>query len=136
MQIRSFYNWKEFGVDLGAQRAILLSEPPPLPLSTTLDKFIELFPDETVLREALVLLWSQVPGVSGVRLLHSGLEHGKDLIFYYAGPASESMLCACVVKNDKISGSASASLGAMTVVNQARQALGNPYINPKGGEER
>jgi hypothetical protein len=82
------------------------------------------------------LLWSNVPGVSGVRLLHSALEHGKDLIFYYAGPAGESMLCACVVKKDKITGSSSSQSGAMTVVNQARQALGNPYVNPKGCDER
>ncbi len=46
------------------------------------------------------------------------------------------MLCACVVKRDKISGSASSSSGAMTVVNQARQALSNPYVNHKGEEER
>ena len=104
--------------------------------TTTLEKFIDLFQDEAALREALLFLWSQVPGVTGVRQLHSGLEHGKDIVFFYQGPAGESMLCACVVKKEKISGSASAPGGAMTVVSQARQALGNPYLNPKGGEER
>lgn len=104
--------------------------------TTTLEKFVDLFPDEASLREALVFLWSQVSGVTGVRQLHSGLEHGKDIVFFYQGPAGESMLCASVVKKEKISGSASSPSGAMTVVSQARQALGNPYINSKGGEER
>jgi hypothetical protein len=105
-------------------------------IATTLDRFIELFPDEAGLREALTYMWSQVAGVSRLKLLHSGLEHGKDLVFHYHGPADESILCACVVKKDKITGSASTTSGAMTVVNQARQALRNPYINPKGAEER
>ena len=72
--------------------------------TTTLEKFIDLFPDEASLREVLVFLWSHVPGVTGVRQLHSGLEHGKDIVFFYQGPAGEAMLCACVVKNEKISG--------------------------------
>ena len=101
----------------------------------TLKEFIALFASETALWDALVYLFSQMPGISDVRLVHGQAERGKDLLFYYRGALTESMLCVCVVKNEKITGSASSSQGAMTVVNQARQALMTKYTNPKGGDE-
>jgi hypothetical protein len=45
-------------------------------------------------------------------------------------------LNACVVKNDKLLGSADSDVGARTVFTQAEQALDTPFINARGEGER
>jgi hypothetical protein len=73
-------------------------------------------------------------GFSGVTITHGGsTEKGKDIVFYTRGPLGELALCACVIKNERITGNAASASGAGTVLNQALQALREPYVNRSTG---
>jgi hypothetical protein len=103
---------------------------------TTLLEFADTFPNEIVLQQALAKLLSKIPGHTGVQILQGNLELGKDIIFYTPGAFGQRDLNACVVKNTKITGSASSSAGARTVFNQAQQALDSPNLDENGKEEK
>ena len=105
-------------------------------MNRQLQKFIEAFHNETVLRHALETLLTKIPNTSDVRSFHGKQEYGKDIIFYAHGGLMERRLYACVVKNTKITGSSDSSAGARTVFNQVDQALDTPCKGPKGQKER
>jgi hypothetical protein len=94
--------------------------------------FAESFDDEAALRGAIQDLLIRMPGVSGVQLTHGSQEFGKDLVFHSVGALGEKMLCACVVKNSKISGSVDDSRGAMTVMRQVKQCLNKTIYQSHG----
>jgi hypothetical protein len=58
---------------------------------------LPLFPSEARLIEAIAGLLGRVPKVSGIRILHGGLETGKDIVFIQQGALDEHIHCACVV---------------------------------------
>src|SRR5437879_3250843 len=62
------------------------------------------FPSEALLQQAIAGLLTRMPDTSGVQILQGSQEFGKDLIFYHRGGFDEQTLCACVVKNTKITG--------------------------------
>lgn len=103
---------------------------------TTVHEFAETFPNESVLQQALAKLLTKIPGHSGVQILQGAQEVGKDMIFYTPGAFGQKDLNACVVKNTKITGSASGTAGARTVFNQAQQALDTPLLDENGKEQR
>lgn len=99
-----------------------------------LGRFAQEFRDEAHLRLVLRDLLTR-SGAKGVRITHGANEHGKDIIFYKEGGLSKDVLYACVVKKDKITGRADSRGGAQTVLNQALQALNEPYTEPVTGRE-
>ncbi len=99
-----------------------------------LSRFAQEFRDEAHLRLVLNDLLLRM-GAKGVRITHGINERGKDIIFYKPGGLSRDVLYACVVKKDKITGRADSATGARTVLNQAGQALSEPYTNPATGKE-
>ena len=78
------------------------------------------FPSEAVLQQALAKLLSKIPGHTGVQILQGSHEIGKDIIFYTPGAFGQRDLNACVVKNTKITSSASSTAGARTVFGENR----------------
>ncbi len=104
--------------------------------SIDIETFATAFQSETDLRGAVADLLMQLPSARDVRITHGAQEYGKDIVFRSPGALLESVVCACVVKNSKITGSVDSNQGAMTVLHQAKQCLTHPYLNSKGEEER
>jgi hypothetical protein len=102
----------------------------------TVEEFAQTFPNERVLQQALAKLFSKVPNHTGVQILQGSSELGKDIIFYTPAAFGKKDLNACVVKNTKITGNASAPTGARTVFNQAQQCLDSPLLDENGHEQR
>jgi hypothetical protein len=101
-----------------------------------LQAFIDHFKDEAELRSTIEGLLSRREECKGVRNLHGKDEHGKDLIFYAPAGLGRPKLNACVVKLDKVTGSASdPQSGARNVLIQCDQALDTPIVNAQGQEE-
>lgn len=99
-----------------------------------LSKFAKEFSDEAHLRAVLADLFAKA-GMKGVRIPHGPNERGKDIIFYTSGGLSRDVLYACVVKNERITGQAQSPAGSQTVLNQALQALAEPYTDRTTGRE-
>jgi hypothetical protein len=99
-----------------------------------LSKFAKEFSDEAHLRKVLADLFAKA-GMKGVRITHGPNERGKDIIFYTSGGLSRDVVYACVVKNDRITGQAQSSAGSQTILNQAIQALAEPYVDRTTGRE-
>jgi len=74
--------------------------------------------------------------VKWVQLTHGSQELGKDIVFRTEGGFGESLLCACVVKNFKITGAVDDNKGAMTVIHQVNQALKQPFVGADGNHEK
>jgi hypothetical protein len=105
-------------------------------VTSELQAFINHFADEEELRSAIEGLLCKREECSGVRNLHGKDECGKDLIFHAPTGLGRLSLNACVVKLDKITGSASdAKSGARNVLIQCNQALDTPVLNTQGHEE-
>src|SRR5260370_12613961 len=97
-----------------------------------LKRLIEGFDNEDALRRAIEALLMKIPECTNVRANHGSLEQGKDIIFCSEGPMGEVLLNACVIKNEKISGSAESGSGARTVFHQVEQSLDTPILNEQG----
>jgi hypothetical protein len=105
-------------------------------MTPELQAFIDHFADEEELRSAIEGLLCKREECQGVRNLHGKDEVGKDLIFYAPAGLGRIELNACVVKLDKITGSASDSRsGARNVLIQCSQAIDTPVVNAQGQEE-
>src|SRR5258708_21135890 len=102
-------------------------------LSVSETKFV--CASERLLQQAIAGLLTCL-GVRNVQILHGSQEYGKDIIFRITGPLRESMLCACVIKNHKITGAVASSKGARTILLQAEQALDTPHYDGIGNGER
>jgi hypothetical protein len=102
----------------------------------TVEEFAQTFPSEYVLQQALAKLLSKIPNHTGVQILQGSNEFGKDIIFYTPAAFGQKDLNACVVKNTRITGSASTNVGARTVFNQAQQALDTSLHDENGREQR
>src|SRR5215211_4397225 len=94
------------------------------------------FSSEDLLQQAIAGLLTRMPDVSGVQILQGAQELGKDIIFYIKGGFEELILCACVVKNARITGDAAKSGGARTIFIQAQQAFDSPHADGSGKEVR
>src|SRR5258708_28255671 len=103
--------------------------------NTKLVRFISSFRNEDDIRKAVVGLLEHMPNVNNVRLTHGTEERGKDIVFHSPGPFGDSQLFACVVKNNKITGSAESDDGARAVYIQAEQAFDTPIANPAHGDD-
>ena len=101
-------------------------------MTDDLKRFIEGFDNEDALRRAVEALLMKMPGCTSIHATHGSLEQGKDIIFCSEGPMGEVLLNACVIKNEKISGSAESSSGARTVFHQVEQSLDTPVLNKQG----
>lgn len=101
-------------------------------MTDDLKRFIEGFDNEDALRRAVEALLMKMPECTSVRAMHGALEQGKDIVFCSRGPMGETLLNACVIKNDKISGSAESGSGARTVFHQVEQSLDTPILNEQG----
>lgn len=104
-------------------------------MTLDLDRFVKTFDSEDQLRKYLFKLFSKMPNTTGVTITHGSQEYGKDLIFYYQDALGDWQLNACVVKKDRISGSADDNMGARNVFHQVEQALDTPLINSQGENE-
>jgi hypothetical protein len=102
---------------------------------TRLDRFIALFKNEAELREAVLSLLEKMPNVTNVRHTHGAQECGKDIVFNWVGPFDHQQLVACVIKNEKITGSADSNQGARTVYIQAEEAFDSPIANVATGTD-
>ena len=98
--------------------------------------FEKSFSTEALLQQAIAGLLTRMPDISGVQILQGTQELGKDLIFYIRGGFGESLLCACVVKNTKITGVAGSTGGARTVLIQSEQAFDSAYTDNFGKDLR
>ncbi len=81
------------------------------------------FSSEALLQQAVAGLLARIPDITGVQILQGSQEMGKDLVFYIRGGFGESVLCACIVKNSRITGNATSSASARNLFLQARQAF-------------
>lgn len=90
------------------------------------------FPSEELLQQAIAGLLIRMPDKTGVQILQGTQELGKDIIFYSQGGFEELTLCACVVKNTRITGNVSKECGARTVLLQAEQCLDTPHQDGMG----
>lgn len=90
------------------------------------------FSSEALLQQAIAGLLSRMPDITDVQILQGSLEVGKDIVFKIRGGFGEEILCACVVKNAKITGDASRPGGARTIYFQAEQAFDTRYTNADG----
>jgi hypothetical protein len=97
-----------------------------------LKRFIEGFDNEDALRRAIEALLMKIPECTNVRANHGSLEQGKDIVFCSVGVMGEVLLNACVIKNEKITGSAESGSGARTVFHQVEQSLDTPILNEQG----
>jgi len=97
--------------------------------------FAQSFQSEADLRLALITLLERLPGHSKIRHTHGTTERGKDIAFYVEAAFGRKELCACVVKNDQIKGSAESDKGARNVYNQAEQCFDTPLTSTEGIEE-
>jgi hypothetical protein len=104
-------------------------------MTDDLKRFIEGFEDEDALRRAVEALLIKMPGCTNVRATHGSQEKGKDIVFRSRGPMDEVVLNACIIKNEKITGSADSSSGARTVFHQVEQALDTPILDEQGRHE-
>ena len=98
--------------------------------------FNQSFSSESLLQQAIAGLLTRMPDITGVQILQGTQELGKDLVFYIRGGFGEQLLCACVVKNTKITGDAGRAEGARTVFLQAQQAFDTPYVDGSGRDNR
>src|SRR5436190_5514963 len=94
------------------------------------------FSNEALLREALLGLLRRIPEVTLLEHTHGSGEKGKDLVFRLPGGPGSPIVCAAVVKNLKISGSASAKNGAPNILHQVRQALAGTTLEGDGSRRR
>lgn len=94
------------------------------------------FTSEELLQQAIIGLLKRLPDHTGIQQLQGTQELGKDVIFYAKGGLGESVLCACVIKNKKITGNVSTSGGARTVLFQAEQALDSAHVDSAGNDVR
>lgn len=101
-------------------------------MTDDLKRSIEGFDNEDALRRAVEALLMKMPECTNVRATHGTLEQGKDIIFCSEGPMGEVLVNACVIKNEKISGSAESTSGARTVFHQVEQSLDTPILNEQG----
>lgn len=104
-------------------------------MTDDLKRFIEGFENEDALRRAVEALLMRMPDCTSVRATHGAGELGKDIVFYSQGAMGETLLNTCVIKNDKISGSADSGSGARTVFHQVEQSLDTPLVNNQGQNE-
>jgi hypothetical protein len=98
--------------------------------------FEKRFASEALLHVAIAGLLERISSVEGVQILQGTQEFGKDIIFYIKGGFLENILCACVVKNVKITGDAARQAGARTIFIQAQQAFDSPYTDYSGKDIR
>jgi hypothetical protein len=109
---------------------------PRMHSTSKFEQFSNSFESEAALRLALIALIERMPNTSNIRHLHGPNELGKDIVFDLRGAFDQVDTVACVVKNEKITGSASSNSGARTVYNQAEQALSIPFPDTKGIDQR
>lgn len=64
-----------------------------------------------------------------MQILQGAQEYGKDIVFSTIGPLNDTVNCACVVKNHRISGKVGDSRSASVVLEQIEQALEIPYLD-------
>lgn len=105
-------------------------------MKNQLQQSISSFDNEAALRGAIHDLLLHMPTTKSVQVTHGSQELGKDIVFRSVGGFGEEVLCACVVKNHKISGAVDDQKGAMTVLHQVRQAFKKPLVNTAGALEK
>ena len=85
---------------------------------------------EDRLREEVLIPLFKKMKLSDVIEYHGGVsEKGKDIIFYEKDSFDNRIYTGVVLKKGNITGSASGSGGAMTILNQIQQTFHNPYTN-------
>ena len=98
--------------------------------------FARKFSSEAALQQVIAGLLTRMPDISGVQVLQGPQEYGKDLVFSIRGGFGESILCACVVKNIRITGTVGSSKGARTILFQAEQAFDTPHLDDSGRQAK
>jgi hypothetical protein len=77
-----------------------------------------------------------MPHVEWAQITHGSQEYGKDIVFRMKGGFTEDFLCACVIKNQKLTGAADDTKGVMTVLHQVKQAITHPFLDANVVEHR
>ncbi len=96
--------------------------------------FAKFFESEALLQQSVAALLTRIPGTRAVQITHGPMEHGKDITFFSKSGLGEEILCACILKNTKISGAVASANGARAVLLQAEQAFDTPYLDANGHE--
>jgi hypothetical protein len=99
------------------------------------NSFAESFASEAILQQAIAGLLVRMPNTSEVQIIHGPSEIGKDILFRIPGAFGELQLCACAVKNVRITGNLASSAGARNIFHQVSAALDTTHTNTAGREE-
>lgn len=94
------------------------------------------FQNEVVLQQALAFLLTRIPGITEVQILQGAQEYGKDIVFRSTGPLGELLYCACVVKNQRLTGKVGTRGSLRAVYDQIEQALDTPFVDGSGETRR
>ncbi|MEN6358237.1 MAG: hypothetical protein ABFD83_14285 [Armatimonadota bacterium] len=94
------------------------------------------FPSEALLQQAIARLLGMMPGIEGVQILQGTLELGKDIIFRSVGPLSETLTCACIVKNKPFSGKLGTTGNLRVLIDQIDQSFDTPFIDENAEDRR
>jgi len=105
-------------------------------MTSELQRFSASFKSEDELHKHVATLLGKMGRNQGVEITHGTQEYGKDIVFYACDGIGDWVLNACVVKNDKITGSAEDNKGARNVFIQVEQALDTAFITNTGENER
>lgn len=100
----------------------------------TASNWMPAFQNERELRQAILRLLMRME-FDGVQLLHGAREFGKDVVFCQRDKFSGQLIrCACVIKNEKISGKVGSKGSARALLDQIEQALDTPYTDGSGND--
>lgn len=94
------------------------------------------FQNEALLQQAVASLLARIPGITDVQILQGTQEYGKDVVFRTSGPLGEVLHCACVVKNNRLTGKVGTRGSLRAVFDQIEQALDTPFIDAYGEDRR
>src|SRR2546430_9241328 len=94
------------------------------------------FASEVLLQQAIAALLARLPNVSDVQILQGASEIGKDIVFAWVGPLGETLHCAAVVKNSRLTGRVGSRGSLRAAFDQIEQCLDSPYLDARGETRR
>ena len=94
------------------------------------------FDTEVLLQQAVAALLARLPNVRDVQVLQGAAEIGKDIVFAWIGPLGETLHCAAVVKNTRLTGRVGSRGSVRAAFDQIEQCLDSPYLDARGEARR
>jgi hypothetical protein len=87
------------------------------------------FLSETLLQQAIAGLLARMPDISDIQILQGATEFGKDIVFCGPAPLGETLNCAAVVKNTRLTGQVGARGSVRALLDQINQSFDTPYLD-------